>query len=133
MHKREFVMVFIGFFTCLGLAIFIGVAGMFIIIIKFINSVRIYFEGPPITKTDKLDGMTLLPNDSRKNIATGPFAMRSPKMSTYCQQLWVIAKLYTENTDGKLHFIYILFLCFISTIACDCNYYAIYLNIRFIS
>lgn len=37
---------------------------------------------------------------NRKDIATGPFIMRSPKMSTYSQQLWVIAKLYTENTDG---------------------------------
>jgi len=27
MHKREFVMVFVAFFACFGLAIFIGLAG----------------------------------------------------------------------------------------------------------
>jgi hypothetical protein len=27
MHKREFVMVFIAFFACFGLGLFIGVAG----------------------------------------------------------------------------------------------------------
>lgn len=52
--------------------------------------------------------MSLLPkvnitsDGTRKEIATGPFVMRTPKMSTYSQQLWVIAKLDTENTDGKL-------------------------------
>lgn len=37
MHKREFVMVFIGFFTCLGLAIFIGIAGKLFPIIEMQN------------------------------------------------------------------------------------------------
>lgn len=27
MHKREFVMVFLAFFACLGLGIFVGIAG----------------------------------------------------------------------------------------------------------
>lgn len=27
MHKREFVMVFVAFFACFGLAVFIGLAG----------------------------------------------------------------------------------------------------------
>lgn len=27
MHKREFVMVFVGFFACFGLSVFIGLAG----------------------------------------------------------------------------------------------------------
>lgn len=65
-----------------------------------------FAAGPPITKTYKFDGVNLLSKNatsdfSRKDIATGPFIMRSPKMSTYSQQLWVIAKLYTENTDGR--------------------------------
>lgn len=29
MHKREFVMVFIAFFACFGLALFIGIAGQY--------------------------------------------------------------------------------------------------------
>lgn len=28
MHKREFVMVFIAFFACFGLGIFVGIAGI---------------------------------------------------------------------------------------------------------
>ncbi|CAG9766829.1 unnamed protein product [Ceutorhynchus assimilis] len=85
MHKREFVMIFVLFFACLGLTVFIGLAG------------------PPITKTTPIDGLSLLPktnntNASRKDIATGPFIMKTPKLSTYNQQLWIIAKLKTENT-----------------------------------
>lgn len=38
---------------------------------------------------------------NRKDIATGPFIMETPRLSTYNQQLWVIAVLRTENTDGK--------------------------------
>ncbi|KAJ8917991.1 hypothetical protein NQ315_011444 [Exocentrus adspersus] len=92
MHKREFVMVFLAFFACLGLGIFIGIAG------------------PPITLTTEMDGESTLPktnstaspSTNRKEIATGPFIMKTPKMSTYAQQLWVIAKLSTENTDGEI-------------------------------
>uniref|UniRef100_A0A6P7FJ98 Transmembrane protein 181-like n=1 Tax=Diabrotica virgifera virgifera TaxID=50390 RepID=A0A6P7FJ98_DIAVI len=90
MHKREFVMVFITFFTCFGLGIFVGLAG------------------PPITLTTEVDGVSLLPKNNNtnpninKNIATGPFIMKTPKLSTYSQQLWIIAKLSTENTDGNM-------------------------------
>ncbi|XP_076258872.1 transmembrane protein 181 [Rhynchophorus ferrugineus] len=89
MHKREFVMIFVLFFACLGLTVFIGLAG------------------PPITSVKRIDAFSLLPdtnnsNDVKKAVATGPFIMKTPKMSTYNQQLWVIAKLTTENTDGEI-------------------------------
>ncbi|KAF2900002.1 hypothetical protein ILUMI_06195, partial [Ignelater luminosus] len=87
MHKREFVMIFIAFFGCFGLAMFIGLAG------------------PPITSTTEVDGKSLLPKDNHSNpadIATGPFIMRTPAMSTYSQQLWVIAKLTTDNNDDEI-------------------------------
>lgn len=32
MHKREFVMVFIAFFSCFGLGVFIGLAGLFVVV-----------------------------------------------------------------------------------------------------
>lgn len=87
MHKREFVMVFLGFFACFILGIFIGLAG------------------PPITQTTGISASTILANTSHardKNIkATGPFTMRSPLMTTYSQQLWIIAKLETDNTDDE--------------------------------
>ncbi|XP_044761439.1 transmembrane protein 181 [Coccinella septempunctata] len=90
MHKREFVMTFIAFFTSLGLAIFIGVAG------------------PPITSTAELDGKLLLPKNNQSNlsqalIASGPFTMRTPSLTTYSQQLWLIVKLTTGNKDDEIY------------------------------
>ncbi|XP_017776659.1 PREDICTED: transmembrane protein 181 [Nicrophorus vespilloides] len=85
MHKREFVMVFVAFFACFGLALFIGLAG------------------PPITLKQSIDGGGLLAKDNKTitNHATGPYTMRSPEMSTYNQQLWLIAKLNTGNKDDE--------------------------------
>lgn len=61
--------------------------------------------GPPITSTSEVDASNLLPVDNSSkttySLATGPFTMRTPAMSTYNQQLWVIAKLSTGNSDGK--------------------------------
>lgn len=78
MHKREFVMVFVAFFACFVLAVFIGLAG------------------PPITSTSEqrahLNG---------SEVATGPFIMKTPLLSTYSQQLWVMAKLQTSNNDDE--------------------------------
>ncbi|KAK7868529.1 hypothetical protein R5R35_004812 [Gryllus longicercus] len=76
MHKREFVMVFLAFFACFGLAVFIGLAG------------------PPITSTSE-HKFNLSSNDA----ANTPFNMHSPAMSTYNQQLWVIAKITTKNIN----------------------------------
>lgn len=87
MHKREFVMVFLAFLACFGLGTFIGLAG------------------PPITKTTKISATSLLSNTSAANdkhiMATGPFIMRSPLMTTYSQQMWLIAKLETGNSDDE--------------------------------
>lgn len=110
MHKREFVMVFIAFFACFGLGIFVGIAGTSLTItIDSLVTCLVFLPslGPPITVTTEVNGVTTLPKNNntatslnRKDIATGPFIMRTPKMSTYAQQLWIIAKLSTENTDG---------------------------------
>lgn len=87
MHKREFVMVFLAFLACFGLGTLIGVAG------------------PPITTTTDISATSLLSNTSAANdkhiMATGPFIMRSPLMTTYSQQLWLIAKLETDNSDDE--------------------------------
>ncbi|XP_057663045.1 transmembrane protein 181 [Diorhabda carinulata] len=86
MHKRELCAVFMTFFISFGLGIFVGVAG------------------PPITMSTAVDGISLLPkyNNTSKSIATGPFIMKTPKLSTYSQQLWIIAKLSIENMDGEI-------------------------------
>ncbi|CAB0033201.1 unnamed protein product [Trichogramma brassicae] len=80
MHKREFVMIIVAFFACFCLAVFIGLAG------------------PPITVT--------IPQQAHLNaseMATGPFIMNTPPLSYYSQQLWVIAKLTTQNTDDEIY------------------------------
>ncbi|KAG8227320.1 hypothetical protein J437_LFUL006761 [Ladona fulva] len=85
MHKREFVMVFVAFFACFGLGVFIGLAG------------------PPITSTSEQKSSKLLPKLNGTDISTGPFIMKTPSMSTYSQQLWVIAKVSTENKDDEIY------------------------------
>lgn len=87
MNKREFVMSFLAFFACFGLGIFIGLAG------------------PPITKTISMNASSLVANTSSANdknvLAKGPFVMRTPLLTTYSQQLWLIAKMTTDNTDDE--------------------------------
>lgn len=103
MHKREFVMVFVAFFACFGLAVFIGLAGTFDIFIKGVSTSTSplnlqFFLGPPITSTTEQKAHL-----NGSDMATGPYIMRTPALSTYSQQLWVIAKLSTSNTDSKYH------------------------------
>lgn len=58
-------------------------------------------KGPPITSTSVQRSSQLLPRLNGSDVARGPFVMRSPAMTTYSQQLWVIAKVKTANKDGK--------------------------------
>ncbi|XP_064473067.1 transmembrane protein 181-like [Ornithodoros turicata] len=84
MHKREFVVVFAVFFACLCLCLFIGLAG------------------PPITTTVARSSSQLLPpneNISSLNMATGPFTLKTPTLSAYSQQLWIIAQVTIKNED----------------------------------
>ncbi|XP_014262510.1 transmembrane protein 181 isoform X1 [Cimex lectularius] len=86
MHKREFVMVFLCFYICFGLGVFIGLAG------------------PPITVTSSFKGTSILKeqNTSIGDIWHGPFKIKSPTMSTYHQQLWVLAQIRTDNKDDDI-------------------------------
>lgn len=86
MHKREFLVVFLAFFACFGLGIFIGLAG------------------PPITWSSEVNATTLMPNTTTKPgdfLANGPFAMKTPLMTTYSQQMWLIAVLSIDNSDDE--------------------------------
>uniref|UniRef100_A0A1B0DDC7 TMEM181 GOLD domain-containing protein n=1 Tax=Phlebotomus papatasi TaxID=29031 RepID=A0A1B0DDC7_PHLPP len=82
-------MVFMAFFACFGLGIFIGLAG------------------PPITTTTEITATSILPNASAMEnkliMATGPFSMRSPLMTMYAQQLWLIAQIFTDNRDDEAY------------------------------
>ncbi|XP_069190430.1 transmembrane protein 181 isoform X3 [Procambarus clarkii] len=83
MHKREFVMVFIVFFATLGLALFIGLAG------------------PAITATAEQRASQLTPSINQSQLTSGPFLMKSPPLSMYAQQLWVIAKIIIDIKDEQ--------------------------------
>ncbi|KAK7070453.1 hypothetical protein SK128_027559 [Halocaridina rubra] len=84
MHKREFVMVFIVFFAMLGLALFIGLAG------------------PPITVTAKQKATQLTPSVNQSQLTSGPFVLKSPALSTYAQQLWLISKIIIDIEEDAL-------------------------------
>ncbi|XP_075751610.1 transmembrane protein 181 [Rhipicephalus microplus] len=84
MHKREFVVMFLVFFACLCLCLFIGLAG------------------PPITTTVVRSASELgTPgeNATKLNMATGPFVLKTPPLSAYSQQLWIIAQITTKEED----------------------------------
>lgn len=59
------------------------------------------FLGPPITAVRQRRASEL-PLANTTNLVTGPIIVSSPVLSTYCQQLWVIARYYTSGTaPGK--------------------------------
>ncbi|XP_021943520.1 transmembrane protein 181 [Folsomia candida] len=80
LHKREFVIIILGFFVAIALVTFIGLVG------------------PPITWETEIQGMTLV-NESE--LAKGPFGLKSPLLTTYHQQLWIIAGIETQNQDDE--------------------------------
>ncbi|XP_043270978.1 transmembrane protein 181 isoform X2 [Venturia canescens] len=53
-------------------------------------------KGPPITSTSEQKAHV-----NGSEMATGPFIMKTPALSTYSQQLWVIAKFTTANNDDE--------------------------------
>lgn len=53
-----------------------------------------------MTSAKALIANTTSAND--KNImATGPFVMRTPLLTTYSQQLWLIGRMETDNHDDE--------------------------------
>lgn len=84
MHKREFVLVFLGVFAMFGLATFIGLAG------------------PPITLITEQKASSLIAKNNESELYRGPFVIKSPTMNTYNQQLWVIGQIMTDNMDDEI-------------------------------
>lgn len=63
------------------------------------------FAGPPITITTTVSAKSLIANTTSANdkniMATGPFVMRTPLLTTYSQQLWLIGRMETDNHDDE--------------------------------
>jgi hypothetical protein len=64
--------------------------------------------GPPITTTSEQKASILISKQNGSDLANGPFILMTPPVSTYSQQLWVIAKVTTDNKDGER--IYVIYL-----------------------
>ncbi|KAK1171542.1 transmembrane protein 181-like isoform X1 [Acipenser oxyrinchus oxyrinchus] len=79
LSKRHFVLVFVVFFICFGLTVFIGIAG------------------PKIIDESTFSVSKLISNNTLK---TGPFHLKSPPLSTYNQQLWLTCLIQLSQTDG---------------------------------
>uniref|UniRef100_A0A8D0CHJ1 Transmembrane protein 181 n=1 Tax=Scleropages formosus TaxID=113540 RepID=A0A8D0CHJ1_SCLFO len=75
LSKRHFVLVFVVFFVCFGLTVFIGIAG----------------------GRRCLGGMNL-----PLWLQTGPFNLASPSLSTYNQQLWLTCQIELDQTNRTL-------------------------------
>ncbi|BFZ09816.1 hypothetical protein BsWGS_12855 [Bradybaena similaris] len=81
LNKRQFVLVFVTFFVCFLVCVLVGIAG------------------PHIIDSDTLNGT--LGYREPQNKQTGPFILRSPPMSTFHQQLWLIAHVSISNSRGS--------------------------------
>ncbi|XP_063404166.1 transmembrane protein 181-like isoform X1 [Mytilus trossulus] len=81
LNKRQFVLVFVTFFICFGITLLIGIAG------------------PPNIETVSKNGSSFGPHKP-KDLKTGPFILKSDPLTTYHQQLWLIARI---TTDSETH------------------------------
>ncbi|GFN89912.1 transmembrane protein 181-like protein [Plakobranchus ocellatus] len=81
LNKRQFVMVFVTFLVCFLVSVLVGTAG------------------PHITDSTNVNDSLLLKPSGNSN--SGPFILRSPPMSTFHQQLWLIAGVTIDGLKGS--------------------------------
>ncbi|XP_010113523.1 PREDICTED: transmembrane protein 181 [Chlamydotis macqueenii] len=75
LSKRHFVLVFVVFFVCFGLTVFIGIAG------------------PNVIET------SVARTDLNNSLKLKPFNLSSPPLSTYNQQLWLTCVVELDQHD----------------------------------
>jgi hypothetical protein len=64
-------------------------------------SILIFFlKGPPITSTTNQSISQVNGHPNGSDMATGPYYLATPLLTSYHQQFWVIAQIVTENKDG---------------------------------
>ncbi|NWT42228.1 TM181 protein, partial [Chroicocephalus maculipennis] len=78
LSKRHFVLVFVVFFVCFGLTVFIGIAG------------------PNVIET------SVARTDLNNSVKLKPFNLSSPPLSTYNQQLWLTCIVELDQQDVSL-------------------------------
>ena len=80
MQKRHFLLCFTIFFCLFCISVLIGMASP--------NMVE-----KNITKASELNGTSVIPK--------GPFVIKSPRLSRYNQQLWLMAKFLIDHNDER--------------------------------
>lgn len=83
LDKRNFLLVFMAFFACFALGIFIGLAG------------------PEITLTREFDAATLTNGSQEDFLANGPFIIQTQLLGSYSRQFWLFARYKIVNTESK--------------------------------
>lgn len=85
LHKRELLMVILTFVASVLLSVLVGLCG------------------PPITAQSEIRATSLRPSLTAEELASAstPMVLRTPALKSYHQQLWIIAKVQTDNVDGK--------------------------------
>lgn len=107
LDKRSFLLVFMAFFACFALGIFIGLAGEFSFSWKFVYHLEpwhfrtIFVLGPEITLTREIDASKLANSSSENFLANGPFIVQTTLLGSYSRQLWLFAKYQIENTESN--------------------------------
>ncbi|PAA56946.1 hypothetical protein BOX15_Mlig007618g1 [Macrostomum lignano] len=88
LSKRSFVLVFLVFFACFGLAVFVGLLG------------------PPIIQQSVQNASSLKPAPTPSVMRRGPFNLLSPPLNLLHQQLWLVAKFFVDESqyDRKLEY-----------------------------
>ncbi|XP_048391660.2 transmembrane protein 181 isoform X3 [Stegostoma tigrinum] len=79
LSKRHFVLVFVVFFICFGLIVFIGIAGPEIIVSRAL---------PPISSKSK-------------GHLSSPLKLQTPGLSTYNQELWLMCRFEPNKSTGE--------------------------------
>lgn len=68
---------------------------MFLLLLSF------FWKGPPITSTTHQSVSQISGHPNGSDMATGPYYLATPMLTSYHQQFWVVAQIVTENKDGK--------------------------------
>lgn len=102
LDKRNFLLVFLAFFACFALGIFIGLAGYTSIMAKGELKRDILYFRPEITLTREIDASTLSNSSQEEFLANGPFIIQTRLLGSYSRQFWLFAKYQIENTESKL-------------------------------
>ena len=81
MTKQHFLLAFTVFFALMGVAVVLGAAS------------------PDMVTRTQVRASQLLANTSAGSVPAGPWVMKSPRLSRYNQQLWLMVKFEIENND----------------------------------